>query len=473
MQILHLSAECYPFAKVGGLGDVVGALPKYLQNETTDAHVIFPAYQKKAILEHPWSEVHQGKLRLGPFVFSYRILKSEKWMGYHAYAVAIPELFDRPEVYSYPDDTERFLAFQYAVLNWLVESNVRPHVIHCHDHHTGLVPFLVQFAYIYQSLKNVPTVVSIHNGQYQGWFGFDKLHYLPDFDMTKAGYLEWNGIINPLASAIKCAWKVTTVSHSYLDELSEKANGLEGLLRFERYKSMGILNGIDQEVWDPLNDPLIEHHFDVNSYAEGKMSNKEFLCARFGLQADLPLFVFIGRFAGEKGADLLPDLVRTCAYAFGPRINMLILGSGDPWVENQLQDLFAHLPGHYRGFIGYHEGLAHQCYAGADFILMPSRVEPCGLNQMYAMRYGTVPIVRRIGGLKDTVVDMGDGGWGFAFDRVSVEDMVHAMSRALSLYENSSLLNQTRERIMKINHSWEQSAATYKNMYQELINRTL
>ena len=470
MEIFHISAECYPVAKVGGLGDVVGALPKYLNNLGQSAKVAVPGYDNKFLNENEFDVVHRGQLKLGWFLFSYSVLKEKtNKLGFELYQIAIPDLFDRPNVYSYDDDTERFLAFQIAFLNWLTETNQRPDVLHCHDHHTALIPFMVQHAYNYPNLRNIATVLTIHNGQYQGWFGYDKLHYLPDFDLSKMGYLEWNGTINPLASGIKCAWKITTVSPSYLDEISSRANGLENLLRWERPKSIGILNGIDTQVWNPKTDAMLEANYALKDFKKGKNKNKEFLCAQFNLNPQKPLFTFIGRLVGEKGADLLPEICSAAFYNYGSEINILVLGSGDPNVEKELQGLQHFYHGNYNAYIGYNEKLAHIIYAGADFLLMPSRVEPCGLNQMYALRYGTVPIVRRTGGLRDTVIDIGDGGFGICHDQASVFDVNHSIGRAIELFHDGNKFDEARKTAMQIDHSWDKAALNYIQLYQMII----
>jgi starch synthase len=469
MHIFHISAECYPVAKVGGLADVVGALPKYQNQLGHLAKVVVPGYDNKFIQENEFDVVHQGQLKLGDFLFSYAVLKEKtNKLGFELYQIAIPELFDRPNVYSYEDDTERFLSFQIAFLNWLTETNQHPDILHCHDHHTGLIPFMVQHCYNYQHLKNVPTILTIHNAQYQGWFGYDKLHYLPSFDLVKIGYLEWNGTINSLASAIKCAWKITTVSPSYLDEISNRANGLENLLRWERPKSVGILNGIDTEVWNTKTDAMLPSNYTLKDFKKGKAKNKTFLCAHFNLDESKPLFTFIGRLVGEKGADLLPQICSVALNQNPQEINILILGSGDPQVEKELQSLQNFYHGNYNAYIGYNEKLAHTLYAGADFLLMPSRVEPCGLNQMYALRYGTVPIVRRTGGLRDTVTDIGDDGFGICHNDVSVFDVNHSITRAIGLFQDAKKWDAVRKEIMQIDHSWDKVADEYLQVYQSL-----
>jgi starch synthase len=469
MNIYHISAECYPVAKVGGLGDVVGALPKYQNKLGHLARVVVPAYNNAFFQNTIYDVVHEGKLKLGMLLFSYTILKEKtNQLGFELYQIAIPELFDRPNIYSYEDDTERFISFQIAFLNWLTETDQLPDVIHCHDHHSGLIPFMTQYCFNYQNLKHTPTIITIHNGQYQGWFGYDKLHYLPPFDLSKIGYLEWNGTPNPLASAIKCAWKVTTVSPSYLDEISNRANGLENLLRWERPKSSGVLNGIDTEVWNTKTDPLLHTNYSLKDFKKGKASNKAFLCEQFNLDKSKPLFTFIGRLVSEKGADLIPQI---CSVAFNQhpqQINILILGSGDPTVEKELEGLKNFYHGNYNAYIGYNEELAHILYAGADFLLMPSRVEPCGLNQMYALRYGNIPIVRRTGGLRDTVVDMGEGGFGICHNDTSVFDVCHSISRAVELFRDTKKFDDMRQTIQQIDHSWDKVAEEYIEVYQSL-----
>jgi starch synthase len=471
MQIYHISAECYPVAKVGGLADVVGALPKYQNQLGHHAMVVVPGYDNKFNNENEFDTVHNGQLKLGFFQLSYSVLKEKtNKLGFDLYIIAIPELFDRPNVYSYEDDTERFLSFQIAFLNWLTETNQQPDILHCHDHHTGLIPFMVQYSHNYYKLKSTPTILTIHNGQYQGWFGIDKLHYIPTFDRNKVGFLEWDGAINPLASAIKCCWKITTVSPSYLDEISNDANGLENLLRFERPKSIGILNGIDTEVWNSKTDEMLEVNYALKDFKKGKNANKKFLCHQFNLDINKPLFTFIGRLVGEKGSDLLPQICSVALSRNPGEINILILGSGDKQVENSLQGLQHFYDGNYNAYIGYNEKLAHIIYAGADFLLMPSRVEPCGLNQMYALRYGTIPIVRRTGGLKDTVLDIGDGGFGICHDHTSVYDVNYSITRAIDLYNETKKFDLVRNTAMQIDHSWDKVAEEYINVYQSLTN---
>ncbi|WP_143306107.1 glycogen synthase [Chitinophaga vietnamensis] len=470
MEILHVSAECYPVAKVGGLGDVVGALPKYQHQLGSIAKVVLPAYRTKFYDTHEFDVVHQAGMWLGHQWYHFNVLKERhNVLDFDLYLVDIPGLLDTPGVYGYPNDTERFLAFQIAVLDWINEWQHQPDVIHCHDHHTGLIPFLMSWGYKYSRLKEVPSVLTIHNAQYQGQFGWDKLYLIPSFDLWKSGLLDWNGAINPLAAAIKCAWRVTTVSPGYMEELYTSANGLESLISSERAKTVGIINGIDAVVWDPNTDPMITANYNTNTIDNGKHANKQALCERFGLDTSLPLISFIGRLVGDKGADLLPEIISRSLHELPGEVNFLVLGSGEPHIEWMLQQTREETGYGFNLHIGYNEALSHLIYAGSDFLLMPSRVEPCGLNQLYALRYGTVPIVRSIGGLKDTVTDFGDpGGFGIRFIQPSVWDACYSVKRALELFHDESKLQEVRHIAMQLNHSWGSSAQRYLDVYSSM-----
>jgi len=467
MEIIHISAECYPYAKAGGLGDVIGALPKYQNKLGHIAKVVVPMYRTKFLYENEFEVVHKGGFGMAHYWFNYTVIKeSTNQLGFDLYLVDIFNLLDREKIYGYDDDTERFTAFQIAVVDWISKWEHMPDIIHVHDHHAALIPFMMQNCFAYSHLSSIPTVLTIHNAQYQGWMSWDKSNYLPEWDKWKWGLLEWDKTINSLASGVRCSSKVTTVSPGYLNELKYNANGLEMLFEYEKGKCVGILNGIDEEVWDPATDTYIETQYSVDDADVGKAVNKKILCDQFGLDEKKPLIIFIGRLVGEKAADLLPQAISDSLYYINSEMNFLILGSGDPIVENQLQQLNGQFMGYYNSQIGYNEKLAHQMYAGADFLLMPSRVEPCGLNQMYAMRYGTIPMVRNTGGLKDTVKDIGDdGGYGICFNQASVGDITHSVYRAVELYKDQERINEIRKQIMQIDHSWENSAGKYIELY--------
>lgn len=469
MRIFHLSAECYPVAKVGGLADVVGALPKYQNQAGLQAAVVMPYYDRKFVQENEFDTVFRSSTLLGTRRLYFEILKEKTdKLGFELFLVKIPGLVDREEIYSYPDETEQFIAFQIAFLDWISYSQQSPDLIHCHDHHSGLVPFLLQHSKLYTRLAATPTVFTIHNGQYHGAFGWDKLSYLPEIDLSKTGLLDWAGGINPLACAVKCCWRFTTVSPTYLNELTINSNGLEYLFYLEYAKGVGIINGIDTSIWDPKTDPMIAEKFSIRSLPK-KQANKEALCARFDLSPEKPLIVFIGRLVTEKGADLIATAMEESFNEHPGQFNFLILGAGDKETERELIQLRDFYPEQCNVFIGYDEALAHLIYAGADFLLMPSRVEPCGLNQLYSMRYGTMPMVRNTGGLHDTVIDFGDeGGYGISYNNAAVEDICNAVSRALVLYGDETRLQTLRKLMMALDFSWDRSAKEYINLYESL-----
>lgn len=478
MEILHVSAECYPAAKAGGLGDVVGALPKYLNAAGRSTAVVMPAYSLKFRHNHHFTEVHKGVVRLHQAVIPFSIEKeNEDSLGFPLYMVNIPGKFDRPGIYAdprtgnYGDDIERWLCFQQAVLHWVgsFRHEHRPKVLHCHDHHTGLIPFMVKHCPEFKGLSNIPTIFTIHNGQYHGNYGWDKMHLLPFFDREAVSLLDWNNTINPLATAIKCCWRLTTVSQSYLEELTQSSNGLESLIGHEWHKARGIINGIDTQVWSPVEDKFLAHSLEGDKVEAFKRKNKEELSKHFNIDTGRPIFTFIGRLVGEKGAEIIPEMVRRYINA-GYEGAFLLLGTGQPQLMEILKWMPHEFPGRFDARLEYNEGLAHQMYAGSDFLLMPSRVEPCGLNQMYSMRYGTIPVVRAIGGLKDTVIDVGDEhGRGFRFIQLNADDAFHAVRRATEFYRNSEALSSLRRRIMEVDFSWENSARQYSVIYDELI----
>lgn len=471
MEIIHVSAECYPVAKAGGLGDVVGALPKYQVKAGHYAKVVMPMYRTPFLYKNDWELVHEGGQALGGQHFHYSVIKEKtNKLGFDLYLIDINGLLDREKIYGYDDDTERFMSFQIAFCDWLSRWEHQPDIVHCHDHHTGMIPFMLKYCYGFNRLANIPTVFTVHNAQYQGWMGWDKSHYIPPWDTWKGGLIEWGSSINPLAAAVKNSWKVTTVSNSYLDELKYMSNGLEKLFEYEKGKSVGILNGIDVDVWDPAKDSLISTNYDPEEVNKGKKKNKQELCGQFGLDNDKPLFVFIGRLVGEKAADVLPDAIASSIYQHHGNANFLVLGSGEPDVEQHLEQIKNQFKGYVNTYIGYSEPLSHLMYAGADFLLMPSRVEPCGLNQMYALRYGTVPMVRSTGGLKDTVTDFGDyQGFGIRFNNADVGDITYSVGRAIDLYSHKKeLYNWMRHYMMNLDHSWDSSAKSYLSIYESL-----
>jgi starch synthase len=463
LKILHISAECFPIAKVGGLADVVGALPKYQKELGPTSSVIMPYYNNRFTQDNTFETIYDNHIALGHEYYHFKILKlTNNQLGFDLFCVDIPDLLYTDFVYS-NDDTKRFVAFQIATLDWILTLKEKPDILHVHDHHTGLIPFMLSYSFKYKTLKDIPTVLTIHNAQYQGWFPHEQANLIPPFNYEQTGLLDWDGSINSLAAAIKCAWQVTTVSPSYMEELKLKANGLEALLHQESEKCTGILNGIDWNVWNPETDEKLLKNYSKATVVSGKKANKKWLCTRFNLDIKKPLFTFIGRLVGEKGADLFSEIFKEALA--NNNITILLLGSGHEETEAEL----AAIPKeNFNTFIGYDEKLAHIMYAGADFLLMPSRVEPCGLNQMYSLRYGTVPIVNAVGGLKDTIIDIENtAGFGIVHDGVTVEKVTSAITKATQYYHDKEF-KKNLKKLMSIDHSWNNSAAAYVRLYKSL-----
>ena len=470
MKVFHLSVECFPIAKVGGLADVVGALPKYQNQLGIDASVFMPYFNRKFTQENKFDVVGSGDFYQGSIKLSYEVLKeSTNVLGFPLYMIKIPHLLDREEVYCYPDEADQWIAFQHAFLHYIHSNQIIPDVIHCHDHHVGLIPFLLKNSLEFKKLDTIKTVFTVHNGQYQGWMSWSKGIILPVFDTWKWGLLDWDGVINPLATAIKCCDAYTTVSEGYLKELYLEANGLQNLFYEERGKSHGIVNGIDGSYWDPEKDSMIVKNYTIEDASEGKKLNKIAFCEEYGLDPSLPLLSYIGRFAAEKGADILDAIVEQVFEHNQAKINIFILGSGDAEIQSRIANLTTVYKQGFAVYFGYNEALAHRVYAASDMLIMPSRVEPCGLNQLYALKYGTVPIVREIGGLKDTVIDIENNGYGFVFKDVDAHQATVAVERALDYFENKNNIQDIRKTSMELDFSWDKSARKYIELYNQLL----
>lgn len=474
VKVVHLSMECYPMAKVGGMGDVVGSLPLYQnQRDDVEAVVVLPKYYNSWVGDQEWETVHEGRFNFDYRRQEYEVQRLKKnELGYELIVIDLPGLFDRDGVYAgqdgvfFEDEVLRVLGFQIASLHWVKTLETSSLVVHCHDHHTGLVPFMMSHCYDFGNLASVPTLFTIHNGRYQGSFSWSWAHLIPYYDDRSGGLLDWDHEINSLASAIRCSWFFNTVSQGYLQELMSGAESVDRLIAKESQKAFGILNGIDTALWDPRKDEFLDHQL-KKSVSAFKKRNKQSLAKEFGLDPKKPLFVFIGRLAHEKGADILPFFVQQ--FCSNPEVNFILLGSGNKQIEAQLSDLDASFD-NFVACITYNEQLSHRLYASMDFLLMPSRVEPCGLNQMFAMRYASVPIVRRVGGLMDSVPDIINGGVGVTFEHLSLSALLGAASRAIELYEDEKKFQEVRGRCVEQNFSWESSTDQYISLYQRLLN---
>jgi len=472
-KVLHISTECYPAAKAGGMADVVGALPLYQQKLGWASSVIIPRYNLKWSQDKEYKKVYSDTLIMEGQEYDFTILTCvNHGFDYQLYLVDLPHLFMRDTIYlnddghGFHDEPERNMGFQRAILQWLSNTKVSFDLLHCHDHQTGFIPFMIKHTKAYKPLSKIPTFYTIHNAAYNSRYLWSRKALLPDFKDSLMPSIDWDNCFDAVASAMRYADHINAVSPTYLLELLQSMKPLKIIYDLEPHKFSGILNGIDTETWDPKTDQRIPHRLG-NSWETFKNKNKSALLTTLYKAEDIPLFSFIGRFAHQKGADLLRPVIEQTLTRFG-FVNFFILGSGDKHLEHSIQGLRDRYPERVGCYIGYNEDVAHQVYAASDFILMPSRFEPCGLNQMFAMRYGTIPIARSTGGLKDTVIDFESGGTGIAFTYDHVHDLSQAISRALYLVKDQELFKTVRSKAIDQNYSWEASTKTYISTYNLL-----
>jgi len=474
--VIHVSTECYPAAKAGGMADVVGSLPKYLKDHGWNPVIVTPRYRLPWFDKQNLRRDYAGSFGMEDDTAIFEVYRLKKGdLPFDYYCIDIPGRFDRNSIYlnesghGYDDEAERNISFQRSVIKWLNDpkSGVTPDLIHCHDHQTGFIPFLIKNTEEGKALASIPSFYTIHNGAYNSRYSWGRIDLLPKFPSKLSQFIEWDGHIDAVATAIRYADHVNTVSPSYLEELKDQLAPLKHMMSRTPDKFSGTLNGIDPDEWNPKTDKLLSNRLTTTVDQYKKVNKAELLSELYHLN-NIPLISFIGRFAHQKGADLLVPAVERVLARFG-FVNFFILGSGDPFIERKVQELRDKYAERVGCFIGYNEALAHQVYASSDFIVMPSRFEPCGLNQMFAMRYGALAIARMTGGLKDTVIDFESGGLGVAFDYDSVDDLTHAMGRALHLYRDTKRYKQIRKNAMKMDFSWNQSAKQYISIYNQLI----
>ncbi len=474
MQVLFATSEMAPLAKTGGLGDVAGALPQALRAAGADARVILPGYREVLAAARHFAPVAAGLALPGGHYATIRLGTGPG--GVPLYVIEAPTLYDRPGgLYGppgggdWPDNHVRFaaLGFAAAAIGRDGAAGWRPDVVHCHDWQAGLAPAYLQLA----GADRPATVMTIHNLAYQGQFSphlFGELG-LP-YGMYGIDGVEYYGGIGYLKAGLYYADRLTTVSPTYAREIqsADQGMGLDGLLRARAGVLTGIVNGIDTAIWDPANDPHLPASYDPANL-RGKARDKAELRGELGLAPapGVPLFGIVSRLTWQKGVDLvcgaLPALVQTGAQ-------LAVLGSGDGDFESALADAAAQNPGSVAVRIGFDEGLAHRIQAGADVILVPSRWEPCGLTQLSALRYGALPLVRRAGGLADTVMDVGDrGGTGFMFDHAFVPDLDAAIRRAAGFFPRRPLWRATQRRAMAKDVSWAEPAKKYAALYADAL----
>jgi starch synthase len=473
MRILFVASEGLPFSKTGGLADVIEALPKTLAADRNQVAVLLPRYKKTPATGLVLSRL---SIPLGAETRHPNILDGGVVNGVQYLFVDDPGYFDRDALYGtaqgdYPDNAERFAEFSRAAIE--VAAHVwKPDVLHCHDWQAGLVPVLLRTQYEDDpELRKLPVVLTIHNVGYQGVFPREAMKRagLPDELFSLSG-LEFYEQISYLKGGLLFADALTTVSRKYAQEIqtAEYGHGLEGVVRSSASRLTGILNGADYSIWDPEHDKLIAAQFSAKNLS-GKQACKKDLLDMFGLPAshiERPIAGIVSRFADQKGFDLLEEIADKLLEE---KLIIMALGSGDAKHERKLRDLARRFPARMVVKVAYDNTLAHKVEAGSDIFLMPSRYEPCGLNQIYSLRYGTVPVVRATGGLDDTIqqYDARTGhGTGFKFQDYSGQAFLKAVKEALAVYPDKTAWRRLQMNGMAMDYSWNASAAEYSRLYQ-------
>ncbi|MBN8254008.1 glycogen synthase GlgA [Priestia flexa] len=473
MNVLFAVSECVPFIKTGGLADVAGALPKELKQLGTNVSVIMPKYslisekyseqmtlEKVIYVQVGWRRQYCGIYTLEMNGTQYIFIDNEYY-------------FKRDSLYGHYDDAERFAFFSKAVLEAIPTLVNEPDIIHCHDWHTAMIPFLLRAQY--SMYDHIETVFTIHNLQFQGIFPKQNLYELlnlNEYHFT-SNQLEFYGNLNFMKGGIVSADKITTVSPTYRNEIQMPYYGekLDGLLRQRDQDLIGIVNGIDDQAYNPENDELIAFNYSAQDLA-GKYKNKEDLQAYLGLDVrnDVPLVSMVTRLTKQKGLDLVKhvfhEIIRLDAQ-------VVILGTGEAEFESFFKEMESHYPNQVKAIIGFNEALAHKVYAGSDLFLMPSKFEPCGLGQLIALRYGAIPIVRETGGLNDTVLSYNEytyEGNGFTFANYNAHDMLYTIERAISFYNDKDVWEKLMRDAMSQDYSWAQSAFKYNQLYANLTS---
>ena len=479
LQSLFVTSEAYPLIKTGGLADVAGSLPRALASLKATRHhpgveqrILLPGYRHvleqlddARVITEIGHTGHDGAVRL----LESRLPGTDITL----WVVDAPACFDRDggpyaddNGHDWPDNAARFSVFCRAAVSIALNQadlGWQPDIVHCNDWQTGLVPALLA-----QHALRPTTIFTIHNLAYQGVFPADTFFDLglPHSLWTMDG-LEYYGNMAFIKGGLAYADWLTTVSPTYAHEIQEPefGFGLDGLLRHRADQLTGVINGIDYDDWNPATDPALIQHYDIDHFAD-KAANKAALQKELNLPTlpNTPVLAFIGRLVWQKGVDVL---LETLPQLLESDIQCIVLGSGEAEQEHQLGELVARYPDKLAVYIGYDEPLAHRIEAGADMFCMLSRYEPCGLNQLYSLRYGTVPVVRRTGGLADTVVDASAGarGTGFCFDQTLSEDFMGAMQRALARYKHAKQWQALAKRGMRRDFSWKQSARHYLDLY--------
>lgn len=484
MKILFASSEAAPFAKSGGLADVAGALPSALTKiKDNEVCVILPYYKSIKFNQNikteyvgnmfvplAWRNVYAGVFKA---VIKNTGRGKNKRNDLVYYFIDNEYYFNRDNLYGYADDGERFAFFSKAVLECLQLINFIPNVIHANDWQTGFIPLFLKAHYSNLDMyKNIRTVYTIHNIEYQGKADQSFLTEVLGVDEYYRNVCSFDGLINAMKTAIVLSDKITTVSETYAHEIKYAyfASGLESILNENSYKLTGVVNGIDNDLYSAEKDTKIAFNFKAGDM-EGKAKNKEHLQKRLGLPVnpDVPLIAMVSRLVKHKGLELVDFVAPEFQYL---NMQFVVLGTGDKKYEDLFNFLAYCHPDKVSANIMFDSTLASEIYAGADYLLMPSKSEPCGLSQLIAMRYGTIPIVRETGGLVDTVPSLNPetlDGRGFTFKVFNAHDMLDAMKRSIEFYYDKDKLNAFRTKLMKYDSSWKIPAEKYMNIYRELV----
>ncbi len=476
MKILFAASEAAPFLKTGGLGDVASALPKALSaSPHTEVYVFLPYY--KAIKANPNFDIEyvtEFNVPLGwrnQYCGLFRAVSKRKKLQY--YFIDNEYYFYRDTAYGYNDDGERFAFFSKAVLESLQYLNWYPDVIHSNDWQTALIPvFLRAFYQGAEAYQPIRTVFSIHNMEYQGKESYFFIQDCLGLPYDWHGTMQFDGCTNFMKAAINVADHVSTVSRTYATEIQTPffAHGLHDVLRHHNYKLSGVVNGIDVDIFNPETDPLIPANFSSQDLS-GKQENKRLLQEKLGLalRDDVPMIIMVTRLVGHKGVDLIQAVMDDL---MAEDLQLVVIGTGEPRYEYMFRHYAAQFPDKVSANIVFDNTLAHQAYAAADLVLMPSKQEPCGLTQLIAMRYGTVPIVRETGGLYDTVpaynTETGEG-LGFTFQTYNAHDMLDAIRRAIGLFHDKEHWDRLRLSDLNNDSSWDRSVQEYWQIYRSVV----
>lgn len=470
MNILYAASEALPFIASGGLADVAGSLPAAITKSGHDCRVVVPLY--KSIKPHfreqmtfitnftvdvAWRKQYCGVFSAVANGVTYYFLDNEYYFG-------------RDGLYGFYDDAERYVFFARAILEMIRNIDFKPQVINANDWQTALVPVYYDIFYRYQpGYENIKTVFTIHNIQYQGKYGLEIVNEILGIPLYHTKMLTYDGCVNMMKGAIETADKITTVSPSYAWEILDPwySHGLDRALASKQFKLCGFLNGIDTDGYNPETDPLIPANFSASDH-KGKSVCKQKLLEELGLkEGGEPIIGIVTRFVNHKGIDLIKFVfedILNCGYKFA------ILGSGEKIYEDFFREMAARYPDRVSVTIGFIPELARKIYAACDMFLMPSQSEPCGLAQMVSCRYGTLPIVRETGGLRDSITDAGEkGGNGFTFKTYNAHDMLDACRRAKDYYDKRMQWGKLVTHAMKQDFSWSRSAELYMGLYRELL----